>query len=155
MIVRAEVTKPKRFEIVNELAIDWVAPEAVAKIKRVPSHVNREKSKANYDRRPAGTPKEAKEHGGQKDRHDRKEKQQVARLRRHPTEATLRKNDDDEQRAAAEVRAGEGCVALYINPVQPEDVFRVTAAGDVMPQKSTFYYPKIPTGLVFRMQEDA
>ena len=59
------------------------------------------------------------------------------------------------ERAAAEVRSGEGCVALYINPVRPEDVFRVTAAGDVMPQKSTFYYPKIPTGLVFRMQEDA
>ena len=59
------------------------------------------------------------------------------------------------ERAAAEVRSGEGSVALYINPLAPEDVFRVTAAGEVMPQKSTFYYPKIPTGLVFRVQEDA
>lgn len=57
------------------------------------------------------------------------------------------------ERAASDVRIGEGSVALYINPLQPEDVFRVTAAGEVMPQKSTFYYPKIPTGLVFRVPE--
>ena len=58
------------------------------------------------------------------------------------------------ERAAEEVRSGEGSVALYINPLAPEDVFRVTAAGEVMPQKSTFYYPKIPTGLVFRIQDE-
>ena len=32
----------------------------------------------------------------------------------------------------------------------PDDVFGATAAGEVMPQKSTFFYPKLPTGLVFR-----
>jgi uncharacterized protein (DUF1015 family) len=26
----------------------------------------------------------------------------------------------------------------------------VTAEGEVMPQKSTFFYPKIPTGMVLR-----
>jgi len=57
------------------------------------------------------------------------------------------------ERAASEVREGEGTVALYLNPLQPEDVFRVTAAGEVMPQKSTFFAPKIPTGLVFRAEE--
>ena len=37
--------------------------------------------------------------------------------------------------------------------MQPDDVFRATAAGEVMPQKSTFFAPKIPTGLVFRVED--
>jgi uncharacterized protein (DUF1015 family) len=57
------------------------------------------------------------------------------------------------ERAAAEVRAGEGTVALYLNGMRPEDVFRATEAGEVMPQKSTFFAPKIPTGLVFRVED--
>ena len=54
------------------------------------------------------------------------------------------------RRAAQEVREGEGTVALYLNPMSPDDVFRATAEGEVMPQKSTFFYPKVPTGMVFR-----
>ena len=57
--------------------------------------------------------------------------------------------------AAQEVRTGEGAVALYLNPLTPDDVFRVTRAGGLMPQKSTFFFPKIPTGLVFRLHGDA
>ena len=57
------------------------------------------------------------------------------------------------ERAAAEVRAGEGTVALYLNGMRPDDVFRATEAGEVMPQKSTFFAPKIPTGLVFRVED--
>ena len=45
-------------------------------------------------------------------------------------------------------------MALYLNPLLPDDVFRVTAAGDVLPQKSTFFVPKLPTGLVFRLIGD-
>jgi uncharacterized protein (DUF1015 family) len=56
---------------------------------------------------------------------------------------------------ALDVRAGRGVVALYLNPLAPDDVFRVTAAGEVLPQKSTFFYPKLPTGLVFRSFEEA
>jgi uncharacterized protein (DUF1015 family) len=56
---------------------------------------------------------------------------------------------------ALDLRAGRGAVALYVNPLQPEDVFRVTEAGDVLPQKSTFFMPKLPTGLVFRSHEEA
>ena len=55
---------------------------------------------------------------------------------------------------ARDLRAGEGRVALYLNPLAPDDVFRVTAAGEVMPQKSTFFFPKLPTGLVFRLLEE-
>jgi len=57
------------------------------------------------------------------------------------------------QRAAEDVRAGRGSVALYLNALRPEEVFRVTAAGEVLPQKSTFFLPKLPTGLVFRTLE--
>ncbi len=56
---------------------------------------------------------------------------------------------------ARDVRSGEGSVALYLNPLEPDDVFRVTASGEVMPQKSTFFAPKLPTGLVFRVLEGA
>ena len=57
----------------------------------------------------------------------------------------------DAVQTARDLRAGEGCVALYLNALSPEDVFRATEAGEVMPQKSTFFYPKLPTGLVFRL----
>lgn len=57
------------------------------------------------------------------------------------------------ERAALDVRQGKGKVALYLNPLRPEDVFRVTREGEVMPQKSTFFFPKIPTGMVFRLHE--
>lgn len=59
------------------------------------------------------------------------------------------------EHAAREVRTGDGTVALYLNPLDPEDVFRVTREGEVMPQKSTFFYPKVPTGLVFRLHEES
>ncbi|MCH7867602.1 MAG: DUF1015 domain-containing protein [Myxococcales bacterium] len=54
------------------------------------------------------------------------------------------------ERAAEEVREGDGSVALYLNPLTPADVFRTTGRREVMPQKSTCFYPKVPTGLVFR-----
>jgi uncharacterized protein (DUF1015 family) len=56
---------------------------------------------------------------------------------------------------ARDLRAGRGAVALYLNPLTPEDVFRVTAAGEVLPQKSTFFTPKLPSGLVFRSLDAA
>lgn len=52
--------------------------------------------------------------------------------------------------AARLVQQGEGRVAIYLNPLRPEDVFRVTGAGEVLPQKSTFFFPKLPSGLLFR-----
>jgi uncharacterized protein (DUF1015 family) len=61
----------------------------------------------------------------------------------------------DTLQTARDLRAGDGCVALYLNPLDPGDVFAVTARGEVMPQKSTFFYPKLPTGLLFRpLDED-
>ncbi|HEY8492277.1 MAG TPA: DUF1015 domain-containing protein [Myxococcota bacterium] len=56
--------------------------------------------------------------------------------------------------AARDVRAGRGTVALYLNPLRPADVFRITAAGQVLPQKSTYFHPKLPTGLCFRLLDE-
>ncbi|HKA15303.1 MAG TPA: DUF1015 domain-containing protein [Myxococcota bacterium] len=56
---------------------------------------------------------------------------------------------------ARDLRAGRGAVALYLNPLSAEDVFRVTGAGEVLPQKSTFFTPKLPSGLVFRPLDGA
>jgi len=39
-------------------------------------------------------------------------------------------------------------VAFLMNPTKIEEVIAVAESGEVMPQKSTFFYPKIPTGLV-------
>ena len=55
---------------------------------------------------------------------------------------------------ARDVRAGSGPVALYLNALSADDVFRVTGAGEVLPQKSTFFFPKLPTGLLFRLLEE-
>ncbi len=56
---------------------------------------------------------------------------------------------------ARDLRAGRGAVALYLNALSPDDVFRVTERGEVLPQKSTFFFPKLPTGLLFRTFEEA
>ncbi|MBZ5713160.1 DUF1015 domain-containing protein [Nannocystis pusilla] len=53
--------------------------------------------------------------------------------------------------ALAVARAGGSDVQLvcFMNPTPVHDVRAVCDSGEVMPQKSTFFYPKIPTGLVF------
>lgn len=38
---------------------------------------------------------------------------------------------------------------FYLRPVQPAEMAAVVDEGDFMPQKSTFFYPKLLTGLVF------
>ena len=56
--------------------------------------------------------------------------------------------DAEEARAAA---CGAECAfAVLLPPPRIEQVRRVADAGQVMPQKSTFFAPKIPTGVVLR-----
>ncbi len=47
------------------------------------------------------------------------------------------------------VRAGEVQAGLFMGPAPVELVREVAAAGEVMPPKSTYFFPKIPTGMVF------
>lgn len=54
----------------------------------------------------------------------------------------------DAEQALAAVANGEAQVAILLNPTRPEQVRDVASAGGRMPQKSTFFYPKLITGLV-------
>jgi uncharacterized protein (DUF1015 family) len=52
--------------------------------------------------------------------------------------------------AMEKVNSGEYSVAFLLRPTPTEQVQAVAAAGDKMPQKSTYFYPKLYTGLVLR-----
>jgi len=47
-----------------------------------------------------------------------------------------------------QVDKGEKQVAFFVNPTKMEQIELVTEAGERMPQKSTFFFPKVYTGLV-------
>ncbi|MBW1990501.1 MAG: DUF1015 domain-containing protein [Deltaproteobacteria bacterium] len=52
--------------------------------------------------------------------------------------------------AAEAVASGRQAAAFLLNPVTIAEVRKVAEAGLTMPRKATFFYPKVPTGLVFR-----
>jgi len=51
--------------------------------------------------------------------------------------------------AVAAVDRGDAAAAFLLQPVTVEQVARFAHAGEVMPQKSTFFYPKLTSGLLF------
>jgi uncharacterized protein (DUF1015 family) len=53
----------------------------------------------------------------------------------------------DAAAALADLRGGKGQVLFLMNGTPVEHVRRVAEAGEVMPQKSTFFHPKVLTGL--------
>ena len=55
--------------------------------------------------------------------------------------------------AIKDVKAGKYQIALFLNPTKIEEVKDVATAGEKMPQKSTFFYPKLITGLVMNKLE--
>ena len=50
--------------------------------------------------------------------------------------------------AVAAVDRGDAAAAFLLRPTRIEDVWEVARRGDVMPQKSTFFYPKLTSGLL-------
>lgn len=56
--------------------------------------------------------------------------------------------DQDGARAIRAVREGKAQAVFLMNPTRIEQVRAVASAGMVMPQKSTFFYPKLLSGLV-------
>lgn len=54
----------------------------------------------------------------------------------------------DTQRAINETRSGKCDVTFLLNPTRVEQMKQVALAGEKMPQKSTYFYPKILSGLV-------
>jgi uncharacterized protein (DUF1015 family) len=59
----------------------------------------------------------------------------------------------DEEDAVQKVRSGEFQLACLLQNPTVTEVRDVAAAGDKMPQKSTFFYPKLWSGLVLRSLE--
>ena len=53
--------------------------------------------------------------------------------------------------AIAHVNGGADRVALLMNPTPVEQVLDVAMAGSTMPQKSTYFYPKMATGFVLNL----
>lgn len=55
---------------------------------------------------------------------------------------------ENDAEAIQAVRLGRAPLAFLLNPTRPEEIFAVADAGERMPQKSTYFYPKLGTGLV-------
>jgi uncharacterized protein (DUF1015 family) len=60
----------------------------------------------------------------------------------------------NEADARGRVERGEAAAAILVRPTRLDQLADVASAGDVMPQKSTYFYPKLLTGLVFNPLED-
>ncbi|MBI1885619.1 MAG: DUF1015 domain-containing protein [Chloroflexi bacterium] len=56
---------------------------------------------------------------------------------------------EDAAEALAAVREGRFQYAFFLNPVAPHQIIHLADAGHRLPHKSTFFYPKVPTGLLF------
>jgi uncharacterized protein (DUF1015 family) len=55
----------------------------------------------------------------------------------------------DVARGVEAIERGEGQVLFIMKPTSVAQVRAVAEGGDVMPYKSTYFYPKVPTGLFF------
>ena len=55
----------------------------------------------------------------------------------------------DAGEAERRVREGEAAVAYLLRPTRIEDVFAHARRGEVLPQKTTYFFPKLISGLLF------
>ncbi len=55
------------------------------------------------------------------------------------------------EEAIEKVQKGEATATFLINATKVSQIKAVALAGDKMPQKSTYFYPKLKTGLVMNM----
>ena len=58
------------------------------------------------------------------------------------------------EEARAKVDAGQADAAFFMSPTPVERVRDVAAAGENMPPKSTYFFPKVLTGMVFNPLEE-
>lgn len=56
--------------------------------------------------------------------------------------------------AISSVQQGESQCAFILNPTRVSEIREVASNGEKMPQKSTYFYPKMITGLVMNQLED-
>ena len=60
----------------------------------------------------------------------------------------------DEADARDRVARGDARAAILVRPTPLDQLAEVAGAGDVMPEKSTYFYPKLLTGMVFNPLSD-
>jgi uncharacterized protein (DUF1015 family) len=60
----------------------------------------------------------------------------------------------DPHDAIARVASGKAAAAFLVRPTRIDQLAAVATAGDVMPEKSTYFYPKLLTGMAFHPLED-
>ena len=58
------------------------------------------------------------------------------------------------EEAQAAVDRGESQCCFLLNPTRVEEIGQVAANGEKMPQKSTYFYPKLITGLAMNSLEE-
>ncbi|MCE5313646.1 MAG: DUF1015 domain-containing protein [Armatimonadota bacterium] len=59
----------------------------------------------------------------------------------------------DAQEAMTLVDSGEKQIAFLLNNIEVKSVLDIAAAGEKMPQKATYFYPKLLSGLVLRKMD--
>ena len=57
------------------------------------------------------------------------------------------------EEAVAAVDSGRAAGAFIVRSTRIEDVFRFAEAGETLPQKTTYFYPKLLSGLLFHPDE--
>ena len=67
----------------------------------------------------------------------------------HDTAGVFIDYTNDALEAIEKVAQQEYQLTLIVNPVRPGVIKAIADAGDRMPHKSTYFFPKIPAGLVF------
>jgi len=70
----------------------------------------------------------------------------VELVARHAPEVSYTASTDE---AIAAVDEGRADAAFLLRPLRVEDVFAKAQRGETMPQKSTYFYPKLLSGLLF------
>jgi uncharacterized protein (DUF1015 family) len=60
----------------------------------------------------------------------------------------------DHQSVFEKVSKGEYQVGFIMNPVRPEQIMEVVKARELLPYKSTFFYPKLTSGLIMRRLDE-
>ena len=72
----------------------------------------------------------------------------VAPLKRLAGQAASVDYTPDPSALFDEITNGRASAGVLLNPTKVTDVLRVADAGEVMPPKSTYFIPKVPSGLV-------
>jgi uncharacterized protein (DUF1015 family) len=74
----------------------------------------------------------------------------------HPDRpATLSRLSFAKEAHAALDAAADHDVVFILNPTRMDQVAEVALAGETMPQKSTYFYPKLQSGLLFKSLEES